>query len=101
MAQELARRATWLRPARLAGRVVDLGPYTGLVAAESEADWVAGEVWRLHDPAALWPALDDYEGCGLNDAEPHEFARVSRTVAMTTGDPLTAMVYVLNQRRPV
>lgn len=100
MARELAQSATLLGPARMAGRVVDLGPYTGLIAAVSEADWVEGEVWRLHDPADLLPRLDDYEGCGPNDPEPHEFVRVVQGAVTQTGIALSVMVYVLNANRP-
>lgn len=37
--------------------------YPGLVDPQSDADWVAGEVFSLRDPAATLAALDKYEGC--------------------------------------
>ena len=55
----LLKEATWIGPARTvpAYRLVDLGPYPGLLAEGSTA--VAGEVYRVPEP--LLAALDALE----------------------------------------
>lgn len=56
----LAGRTRHVGPCRIAGRIVDLGGYPGLVAGE---DAVAGDLLAFDDPALL-DELDAYEGDG-------------------------------------
>jgi len=56
----LARRTRHLGPCRIAGRIVDLGGYPGLIAGEGA---VAGDLLLPTDPALL-AELDAYEGEG-------------------------------------
>jgi gamma-glutamylcyclotransferase (GGCT)/AIG2-like uncharacterized protein YtfP len=56
----LAERTRHLGPCRIAGRIVDLGGYPGLLAG-NEA--VAGDLLGFDDPALL-DELDAYEGEG-------------------------------------
>ncbi len=46
-------------PARCRGVLYDLGPYPGMVPGGRR--WVAGELYRLDDPASLFALLDDIE----------------------------------------
>ncbi len=55
----LDRRAVYLGPGQVAGRIVDLGSYPG--AVPDRGGRLQGEIYRVADPA-LWGALDSAEG---------------------------------------
>ncbi|HYM66167.1 MAG TPA: gamma-glutamylcyclotransferase family protein [Patescibacteria group bacterium] len=55
----LDRRAAYLGPGQVAGRIVDLGSYPG--AVPDPGGRLHGELYRVADPA-LWGALDSAEG---------------------------------------
>jgi gamma-glutamylcyclotransferase (GGCT)/AIG2-like uncharacterized protein YtfP len=93
MAREFARSATLIGPARLPGRLVDLGDYPGLLEPAGPEDLVNGEVWQSHAPDAQLPALDAYEGCSPDDPEPHEYTRVVREATLDSGDVIAVWVY--------
>lgn len=56
----LAERTRHIGPCRVAGRIVDLGGYPGLIAGQ---DAVVGDLLAFDDPALL-DELDVYEGEG-------------------------------------
>lgn len=89
----LGRGATFVARARARGRLYDLGEYPGLVASDA-GTWVHGDVYELADPRTALARLDDYEGCGPDDAKPHEYERVRCEVLMETGAREIAWVYV-------
>lgn len=75
-ARTLAEQAEFIGPATAGGRIYAVAPrYPGLVPSEDPNDRAAGEVFRMHDPAALLRLLDDYEGCGPLSPQPYEFER--------------------------
>ena len=58
----LAERTRFLGPCRIAGRIVDLGGYPGLLPpSEKSSTQVAADLLEVLDPA-LWSELDHYEG---------------------------------------
>jgi gamma-glutamylcyclotransferase (GGCT)/AIG2-like uncharacterized protein YtfP len=67
----LARGARFLEPGKVRGRLVDLGPYPGMVTGVGQ---VKGEVYHLEDPGLL-AVLDGEEGYNF------ERARVIATLA--------------------
>jgi len=77
----LARGATFLGRGSVAGRLLNLGRYPGLVAG---AGRVKGELYRLDDPELL-PVLDREEG--------YNFVRSIRTVTLAGGRRARAWVY--------
>ena len=80
MAQYLSQRAAHLGPAKVTGRLYDLGRYPGLL--EGGADWVHGEVFDLGaDAAATLAALDRYENADATQQALYErqVAEVIRT----------------------
>ena len=77
----LARRATFLGKGRVAGRLLNLGRYPGLVAG---AGRVTGELYRLDDPELL-PVLDREEG--------YNFQRSITIVTLAGGRRARAWVY--------
>lgn len=89
----LAERADWMGEATVAGWLLDLGAYPGLVAARDGAARVHGEVWRLREESVL-EELDRYEGCHATDAAPHEYARVRVTATRATGGAVVCWTYL-------
>jgi gamma-glutamylcyclotransferase (GGCT)/AIG2-like uncharacterized protein YtfP len=83
--RRLAANAELIGNGRVQGTLFDIGSYRGMTPAESEHDWVAGELFRLTDPAAFWPALDEYEG--------DEFERREVPVRMDDGALVNAWAY--------
>ena len=77
----LARGATFLAEAGIAGRLLDLGRYPALVAGTGR---VRGELYRLDDPELL-PILDREEG--------YNFARSIGIVTLAGGRRQRAWVY--------
>jgi gamma-glutamylcyclotransferase (GGCT)/AIG2-like uncharacterized protein YtfP len=51
-------------------------------------------VYALDNPPDTLARLDEYEGCGPNDPEPHEFERIEIDVVRESGERETAWVYV-------
>jgi len=79
--------------ARMRARLFDLGAYPGLVPTARPGRWVHGELHALTHPATVLQRLDRYEGCAVNDPEPHEFVRIAAEV-MQGNRPVPAWVYV-------
>lgn len=90
----LARQARFVGYARTRGRLYQLGGYPGLVSSREPRGWVRGEVYALERPSEMLARLDDYEGCGPNDAPPHEFERVEGEVILESGEAGVAWIYV-------
>jgi gamma-glutamylcyclotransferase (GGCT)/AIG2-like uncharacterized protein YtfP len=78
--------AGWVR-----GRLYAVAWYPGLVLDDGAGE-VHGEVWRLRDASVL-ARLDSYEGCGPDDAPPHEFRRERTQVRLHGGATVSAWVY--------
>lgn len=58
----LGERTRHIGPCRIAGRLVDLGGYPGLVPSHgADGKGAAGDLLEVLDPA-LWDELDRYEG---------------------------------------
>ena len=94
----LAREAKFVGRARIQGRLFRLGEYPGLVLSRDPDRWVHGEVYALDRPSDTLPdtlaRLDDYEGCGPDDPEPHEFERVEQDIILESGARDKAWVYI-------
>ncbi len=93
----LAAGADFTGRASLAGRLYEINGYPGAVPADNSSERVHGEVYALHDPATILRKLDDYEGCGPNDPQPHEFIRRRIKIRHSNGTTLIAWVYWYNQ----
>ena len=90
----LAQQARFVGYARTRGRLYQLGGYPGLVSSGEPRAWVRGEVYALERPSEVLARLDDYEGCGPNDAKPYEFERVQGEVVLESGETSLAWIYL-------
>ena len=86
--------------AAIQGRLYDLSAYPGLAASDDTTDIVHGEVYKLRDPAATLPWLDDYEDIGRRTGAGVEYERVAQPVRLASGTQLTAWVYRLRSAQP-
>jgi gamma-glutamylcyclotransferase (GGCT)/AIG2-like uncharacterized protein YtfP len=83
----LEGRTNWIGFASVAGSLVDLGAFPGLVPAQAPGDRVQGDLFAIAEAEgeALLDALDRYEGA--------RFERVEQTVDGPDG-PVRAWLYV-------
>jgi gamma-glutamylcyclotransferase (GGCT)/AIG2-like uncharacterized protein YtfP len=77
----IARGSTYLGPGQVAGTLIDLGSYPGLVAGRGA---VKGEVYRIDTPELL-PAVDGEEG--------YNFERRRRRITLANHRRAWAWVY--------
>ncbi len=68
--------------------------YPGALPSPAPSDRVYGEVHEIHAPDILFPAFDDFEACGPNWPEPHEFLRRQVDVTLTKGGVIAATSYL-------
>jgi gamma-glutamylcyclotransferase (GGCT)/AIG2-like uncharacterized protein YtfP len=77
----LAGRATFVDEGTVAGTLLALGRFPGVVAGRGR---VRGEVWRLDGPEVL-RTLDEYEG--------YNFERRTTTATLASGRRMRAWLY--------
>src|SRR5688572_11628902 len=82
MHRVLAAGATFVGKGSVAGELYHLGWHPGAVLAQSDGHRVRGELYRLHDGGQMLAVLDDYEGCGPADPQPHRFLRAETEVLL-------------------
>ncbi|UZE48773.1 gamma-glutamylcyclotransferase family protein [Rhodopseudomonas sp. P2A-2r] len=99
MSKLLSRSAEFLGEGRCPGRLYMIAHYPGLLRAAAPGDVVSGELYRMHDPAALLAELDEYESCGPNFDPPTLYLRETLPVTLADGSVHEAWTYIYN--RPV
>lgn len=87
----LRETASLLGDARVRGVLYRVAAYPGLVL-DSAAGWVQGELYRVRSLDVL-ARLDDYEGAGPLDPEPHEYRRIRTVVQQRSGPEQEAWLY--------
>ena len=80
--------AQWLGPAEVAGTLVKIDWYPGLVLGGGSV--VLGEVYEVG--SELMNELDEFEGIGLEDERNGEYHRVKVEVSFE-GEPLNVWIY--------
>ena len=92
-ARRLIREARFVSTATIAGRLYDLGPYTGIYC-DSWNPRVHGEAFEIPESACarVFEALDRYEGA--------EFVRRRVLVTLRNGRRRVAWAYLLRKRPP-
>ncbi|ABA87441.1 GGCT-like domain protein [Syntrophotalea carbinolica DSM 2380] len=93
----LAGQASLLGPARLQGRLYQVGHYPGAVLSTCPEDRVRGELFRMRHPEVLLARLDVYEEVGPQFPEPHEYRRAEVVVMTADHMPRTAWTYLYNR----
>lgn len=83
-----------LGPARMAGRLYDLGPYPAMVVSETPDEVVQGDVLQLGDAPSVFRWLDPYEGIDPAHPEAGEYLRLVRSARLLDGEDVRAWVYV-------
>lgn len=89
----LARGWTFEGYGTVAAELYDFGAYPGAVPSSGTSARVRGEVHRLPDGDETLLLLDQYEGCGPGDPEPHEFERALVDVTLEGGGTARAWIY--------
>jgi len=89
----LARGWTFEGYGTVAAELYDFGAYPGAVPSSDSSVRVRGEVHWLPDAHETLLLLDQYEGCGPHDPEPHEFERQLVDVALEGGGSARAWIY--------
>jgi gamma-glutamylcyclotransferase (GGCT)/AIG2-like uncharacterized protein YtfP len=82
---------------RIRGERYDRGNYPGAVTVNTNGGWIAGDVYRLHQPLPLPPVLDEYEDFDPAAPETGEYRRVVCPVEMQGGMTLACWVTVHNR----
>jgi gamma-glutamylcyclotransferase (GGCT)/AIG2-like uncharacterized protein YtfP len=92
MARRLAELAHYIGPAKIAGRLYDLGRYPGLQEPRGPHDWVQGDVYDLGEHAAqTMQEMDAYENA--ESPQPAFFDRQLAQVVIHDGRELSVWVY--------
>lgn len=94
MGARLRREARLLAEATMLGRLYSLGHYPGMVEAGNAHSLVHGELYALSTPAVTLRWLDAYEGILPGKPELSPYERIERPVYLTSGEILTAWVYL-------
>jgi len=82
-------------PARVRGRLLDLGAYPGLILDPAGGD-VHGTLFRLPQDPQVLERLDSYEGFDLREPQ-SLFARVEARALVEGGGKIDVWLYVYNQ----
>lgn len=67
--------------------------YPAVIASGDPSDLVHGEIYQLSSPD-IFDLLDDYEACGPNTPEPHEYRRQVVEVQTTESKCIKAHIYL-------
>ena len=97
MHQLLAKQCRFIGSARYQARLYRIDYYPGAAPSNNSADQVVGELYQLTQPECLLPALDNYEECSPQFAQPHEYRREQQSVMLENGNSVVAWVYVYNR----
>lgn len=89
----LSLKGTSLGAATIAGRLINLGAYPGLLEPAGPDDVVHGELFRLDRPDEVISWLDSYEGIPEEPTPQDEYVRVLVPARLVSGEEVAAWVY--------
>ena len=99
MAVTLARHASKLGDGTFRGKMYRVHHpdgtwnYPAVIASDDASDVVHGQIYQLSSPD-IFDLLDDYEACGPNTPEPHEYQRQVVEVQTTESKCIKAHIYL-------
>lgn len=93
MQRWLETRSRWIGEASVAGRLIMLDGYPGLLLEDSPNGVVRGDVLVLVDDSTL-AAVDAYEGYAPRGDDSDEYERVRAEASMDDGTTLDVWLYV-------
>nr|WP_184015891.1 gamma-glutamylcyclotransferase family protein [Sphingobium boeckii] len=93
-ASMLEGRADYRGAGHAMGRLYRIDWYPGFVRGDDPTEQVRGDLFAVRD-AALFAALDAYEGCAPGDPHPQEYRREKIAIRMARGH-VEAWTYVYN-----
>ena len=99
MAETLATNASKLGDGTFRGKMYRVHhpdgtwDYPGVIVSGDPSDLVHGEIYRLSSPD-IFDLLDDYEACGPNNPQPHEYQRQVVDVQTAEGGCIKAHIYL-------
>ncbi len=96
MARLLSAHAEAAGAANFQGRLYHVSWYPAAVPSDNPEDRVRGDLFRMYNPAVLFPQLDQYEACGPDFPEPQEFTRRLMPVLTAHATHVTAWIYLYN-----
>jgi gamma-glutamylcyclotransferase (GGCT)/AIG2-like uncharacterized protein YtfP len=92
----LNSNSTLLGPAKIQGKLFDVGSYPALIIADTGNYEVVGSICKLNNAAEVLAVLDPYEGIGPEEDAPNLYERLLQPVNTADGD-LLCWIYVYNQ----
>jgi gamma-glutamylcyclotransferase (GGCT)/AIG2-like uncharacterized protein YtfP len=98
MAKFLADHARHVGPAKMPGRLYNLGRYPGMVAAVDADDWVIGDIFQIADADPVLARLDEYEGA--TGEAPRLFERKRGAAHLESGATVEAWHYQYQRMVP-
>jgi gamma-glutamylcyclotransferase (GGCT)/AIG2-like uncharacterized protein YtfP len=90
----LRSEARLVGAATIQGRLYRVSWYPGLVEDAHAGQRVHGELYALGDPTRALSWLDAYEGIAPGSREASEYIRAERSVWLTSGQEMSAWVYL-------
>jgi len=91
----LQREARLLGPAKVYGRLYDLGDFPGVVLEDETSSIVHGELVHLDDAEAALAWLDRYEEISPGGSPSDLYRRVRTMATLAGGEPIACWVYEL------
>lgn len=82
--------------ASIAGLLYEVDNYPGAIATDKHNLRIKGELYRLCNISKQLIMLDEYEDCGVNFPEPHEYKRQITQVETEDKNRIQAWVYYYN-----
>jgi len=77
------------------GRLYDIGQYPGAIDDIADDQFVYGSIYLMDDAVKILSAIDEYEGIGPNEPEPHEYNRALTDIETENG-VAACWVYLYN-----
>jgi gamma-glutamylcyclotransferase (GGCT)/AIG2-like uncharacterized protein YtfP len=92
----LKKHSTYVSKGSFNGLLYDLGEYPGAIYKSDIKQQVHGSILLLNNDPEILSVIDEYEGYGLDEAQPNLFVRELLPVKTTSG-VIRCWVYLYNR----